>query len=140
MRGSIAAVGALLLTLWATSPAAAQDANANGNPGASAGAAPAVDPSKLPVNVARLQRRFRQAVASEQFDGERLRFAVDVFAQAPRIQLFTPEDNLRWGPARNSAPTHQDMMNIVTPQEFRSPVMNFNNLFRWWTDRSKDDQ
>ena len=141
MRGSLAAIGALLMTFWGITPAVAQSTG----PAAAAERGPAatpapVDPDKLAVNLSRLQRRFRQAVARENFDGERLNFSIDVFAEAPRIQLFTPEDNLRWGPARNSAPTHQDMINIVTPQEFRSPVMNFTNLFRWLGDRSREDK
>jgi hypothetical protein len=53
----------------------------------------------------------------------------------------------RWPGTRNgrrtsdapfSAPTHQDMLNIVTPQEFRSPVMDFSNLLRWLQNRSRD--
>jgi hypothetical protein len=99
-----------------------------------------VDVSKLPLNLVRLQRQLQLTVDRELQYGPAIRYTVDVFAQAPRIQLFNPEYDLRFGPVPFSAPTHQDMMNVATPQEFRSPAMNFSNLFRWWRDRSKDGQ
>ena len=97
-----------------------------------------IDAQKLPVDIERLQRKFRESTEREQRSGPTLRYTVDVFAKTPRIQLITPEDNVRFGPTRNTAPTHQDMINIVTPQAFRSPVMDFSNLMRWINDKTKD--
>lgn len=99
-----------------------------------------VDVSKLPLNLARIQRELRKTVEREELDGKVLRYNIDVFAQTPPVVLFTPEDDLRWGPVPFSAPTHQDMLNIVTPQEFRSPVMNFGNLFDLFGRKSKNDK
>jgi hypothetical protein len=99
-----------------------------------------VDANKLPVNLGRLQRRLNESVEREQGNGPMFRYTVDVFARAPRIELFTPDDNLLYGPTRFTAPTHQEMMNLVTPQEFRSPIMDFSNLMRWLQDRSKSDK
>ena len=94
-----------------------------------------VDATKLPVNLDRLQRKVQESVAREQNTGFTLHYTVDVFAPAPRIQLFQPDDNLRFGTPRYAIPTHQEMMDIVTPQEFRSPIMDFSNLMRWLRDR-----
>ena len=58
-----------------------------------------------------------------------------MFGQAPPIELFTPEDNLLNGPVPYGAPTHREMLYMITPQEFRSPAMDFSNLLRWLSDR-----
>ena len=88
-----------------------------------------VDVSKLPINLAKLQQKLRES--SEAADASKLRFKVDVVGQAPAIQIFTPGENLRYGPTPNSLPTHQEMLDVATPREFRSPVMDFSNLMRW---------
>jgi len=97
-----------------------------------------VDATKLPVNLDRLQQKVKESVAREENTGFTLRYTVDVFAPAPRIQLFQPDDNLRFGAPRFAVPTHQQMMDVVTPQEFRSPVMDFSNLMRWLQIVNKD--
>ena len=76
---------------------------------------PAFDVSKLPMDLDRVQRKLREAL-----DGDRkapliVRFTVDVFAQAPRIDLFNPSDNFRFAQVRTVTPTHRELMNIVTP-------------------------
>ena len=74
-----------------------------------------VDVSKLPVNLDRLQKKLVASVEREQRDGLVLRYTVQVFEQAPRIKLITPEDNIRFGPTRSTAPTHKEMMRVVSP-------------------------
>ena len=100
-------------------------------------AAPQVDATKL-MNVARVQRQLQRTIEREQLQGTTLRYNINVFARSPQLELFAPDVDLQFGPVPFSAPTHQDMMNIVTPQEFRSPIMNFSNLLRWLQNRSKD--
>jgi hypothetical protein len=123
MAVRFAAIALLLMTCTAV-PASAQQAE--------------IDASKLPVNFERLQKKLQQSATRDQGNGPTLRYTIDVFAKAPTIQLIAPQDNLKFGPTPNTAPTHQDMMNIVTPQEFRSPAMDFSNLMRWFKDKSKD--
>ena len=53
------------------------------------------------------------------------------------IQLFTREDNLTTGPVPYGAPTHQQMLQMMTPKEFSAPVADFSALFRWLTDKTK---
>jgi hypothetical protein len=88
----------------------------------SAPAAPAVDVSRLPVNMERIQRKLRQASVREERDGLNLKYMVDVFGLAPPIQFFAPREDLRNGPVPYGAPTHRQMIEAVTPQEYRAPA------------------
>ena len=97
-----------------------------------------VDVGKLPVNLERIQRQLQQATVREERDGLNLRYVVDVYGRAPRIELFTKQDNLENGPVPYGAPTHRDMIQAVTPQEFRAPAADFSALFRWFADKAKD--
>jgi hypothetical protein len=113
-------------------PARAADDAAQGQPQTST----QVDVSRLPVNVARIHRQLRQTTVREERDGLNLRYIVDVYGQAPRLELFTKRDNLREGAVPYGAPTHQDMLNVMTPQEYRAPAANFGNLLRWFSSKS----
>jgi hypothetical protein len=97
-----------------------------------------VDVGKLPVNLARIQRQLQQATVRQERDGLNLRYVVDVYGKAPRIELFAPQPNLMTGPTPYGAPTHQQMIEAVTPQEFRAPAADFGALFRWLADKAKD--
>jgi hypothetical protein len=99
-----------------------------------------VDASKLPLNLARVQRQLRESVEREERVGATLRYSIDVFAQTPPLVFFPPDADLRFRPVPFSAPTHQDMLDIMTPQEFRSPVMNFGNLLNLFGNGSKSDK
>jgi hypothetical protein len=121
------------------SPAAAQSSAPDAEPAEPPPAPqPAVDVSRLPINLERIHRQLRQSTVREERDGLNLRYQVDVFGQAPRIDLFTPQDNLLDGQVPFTAPTHQDMLNIMTPQEFSAPAANFGNLFNWIANKAKD--
>jgi hypothetical protein len=100
-------------------------------------AEPTVDVSRLPIDMDRIKRQVRQTTERAESDGLRLRYVVDVFGQSPRIELFGGMENALTGPAPYGAPTHQDMLQIMTPQEFSAPAANFGNLFRWLADRAK---
>jgi hypothetical protein len=97
-----------------------------------------VDVAKLPVDLQRIERQLRQAEVREERDGLNLRYFVDVFGQAPRIELFAPQPNLLTGPAPYGAPTHQQILEMITPQEHRAPAADFGALFRWLADKAKD--
>jgi hypothetical protein len=101
-----------------------------------------VDVSKLPIDMSRIRRQLAQVTVREQRNGPNLRYIVDVFGQAPPIDLFSsPTDPNFWtGPAPYGAPTHRDMMNLNTPQEHRAPAADFSALFRWLADKSRDDK
>jgi hypothetical protein len=114
---------AALLSFLLAFPAAAQDN---------------VDVNKLPVNLQRIQRQLQQATVRQSQDGLNLSFFVDVYGRAPRIELWAPEPNLMTGPAPYGAPTHRQMVEQITPQEFRAPAADFGALFRWFADKAKD--
>jgi hypothetical protein len=97
-----------------------------------------VDVNKLPVNLARIQRQLQQATVRENANGLNLSFFVDVYGRAPRIELWAPESNLMTGPAPYGAPTHRQIIEQITPQEYRAPAADFSALFRWLADKAKD--
>jgi hypothetical protein len=121
-----AAFLSFLLALPATAQdnAAAKDSN--------------VDVGKLPVNLARIQKQLQQSNVREERDGLNLRYFVPVYGQAPRIELFpNREPGLFTAPPPYGAPTHRQMIDQVTPQEYRAPAADFSALFRWFADKSK---
>lgn len=97
-----------------------------------------MDVSQLPLNLDRIKRQLQQSTVRDESDGLRLRYVVDVFGQAPRIELFGNRDYSLTGPAPYGAPTHNDLLQMITPQEHRAPAANFGNLFRWLADKAKD--
>lgn len=99
---------------------------------------PSVDVSRLPINLGRIQKQLLRTTIREERDGLNLRYIIDVYGQAPRLELLTKKDNLLHGPVPYGGPTHQDMLQIMTPQEFRAPVADFGGLFRWLADKAKD--
>ena len=100
--------------------------------------APTIDVSRLPINLSRIQRQLRQSSTRDESEGLRLRYVVDVYGQAPRIELFPNRDYSLTGPAPYGGPTHQDLMRLITPQEHSAPAADFGNLFRWLSGKAKD--
>lgn len=97
----------------------------------------AVDVSRLPVDLARIQRGLRESAIREERVGLNLRYTVEVYGQAPPLVIFGPEDNLVTGPVPYGAPTHKEMIEHVTPKEYRAPAADLSALFRWLAERSK---
>ena len=99
---------------------------------------PHLDVARLPINLNRINRGVRQTSERAERDGLRLRYSIDVYGTAPRIDVLDPKrDNLLRGPVPYGGPTHQDMLQMMTPQEFRAPAADFSGLMRWLQDRSK---
>ena len=98
---------------------------------------PAVDVSRLPINLERIQRELRQSSEREEHQGLNIRYVIDVYGQAPPIVLIDPAFDLTHGPVPNSAPTHKEMIEHVTPIEYRAPAADLGALLRWLSDRSK---
>ena len=111
-----------LLVLGAAHAASAQQAS--------------VDVKRLPVDLNKLTRELRQTAATESHNGLHIRYTVDVYGQAPRIEFFTKQDNLKDGPVPYGAPSHREMIEHVTPIEYRPPVMDFSALLRWLSDKT----
>ena len=95
-----------------------------------------VDVKRLPVDLNKLTQDLRQTAASESHNGLHIRYTVDVYGQAPRVEFFTKQDNLKSGPVPYGAPSHREMIEHVTPIEYRPPVMDFSALLRWLSDKT----
>lgn len=104
--------------------------------------APAIDASKMGVSLDRIRRQLApEPTETFKADGLKLNIRVDVFGLAPPID-FVPDDfSLTFGPVPNSAPTHREHIEYVTPREFRSPAVPVYGLAVWaaqkLADRSK---
>jgi hypothetical protein len=116
---------------------AAQQPETRATPSAAAAQPAAVDVNRLPLDLSRIQRRLRSESSRDAGDGLNLRYFVDVYAPAPPIVLFTPQDNLQTGPVPYSAPTHREVLQHITPREHSAPPADFSSLFRWLKDRKK---
>jgi hypothetical protein len=96
-----------------------------------------VDVSRLPLDLERIQRELRQSAAREEHQGLNLRYVIEVYGQAPPIAIFGPDDNLVHGPVPYGGPTHREMIEHVTPKEYRAPAADFSALVRWLAERAK---
>ena len=96
-----------------------------------------VDVTRLPIDLAKVTVQLRQSAATASHNnGLHIRYTVDVYGQAPRIELFTKQDNLTTGPVPYGAPTHREFIEHVTPIEYRAPAANFAALIAWLTEKA----
>lgn len=113
-------------------PSAALAQTSNGGSAAASKSTPPLDPNKLGISVGRIQRELRE----RQFDsgadpnGLRLNYRIEVYGQAPSIDVIGDFDIFN-GPVPGSGPTHRDMIEQVTPQEYRAPAASLSNVFFW---------
>jgi hypothetical protein len=97
---------------------------------------------ELPVSLERIRRELlQQTRTTESRDGLRLSYYVEVYGRAPRLELFTPEDNLVNSPVMYGGMTHQEFLRVVTPEEFRAPAADISGaiaaLIKWAADKKK---
>src|ERR1044072_8655689 len=95
-----------------------------------------VDVKRLPIDLARVTTQLRQSAATESHNGLHIRYTVDVYGQAPRIELFTKQDNLGTGPVPYGAPSHREFIEHNTPQEYRAPAADLGSLSAWLTAKA----
>jgi hypothetical protein len=95
-----------------------------------------VDVSRLPVDLERIHRGLQQTATREERDGLNFRYYVNVNTQAPPLVVFGPEDNLVHGPVPYGGPTHRDMLEQMTPKEYRAPAADFSAFLRWLAERA----
>lgn len=91
-----------------------------------------IDPNKLGISVERIQRELteRQFDSGPSGNGLRINYRIEVFGQAPRIDILRDFDVFN-GPVPGSGPTHRDFIDQVTPQEYRAPAASISNVFFW---------
>src|SRR5215216_7378856 len=125
--GRRALIGPMLLTMVLLS----------GSVHSAAAQQPSVDVKRLPLDLARVTHQLRQTPATESQNGLHIRYTVDVYGAAPRIEFFTKQDNLKTGPVPYGGPSHREMIEHVTPIEYRAPFADFSALLRWLSEKSK---
>ncbi len=106
---------------------------------------PALDITKMGVSLDRIRRELGpDASESTTFRNGRLDVRIDVFGIAPPVDLIPDDFSLTYGPVPNSAPTHREHIEFVTPEEFRAPVVPIFGLAVWaaqkLAERSKKAQ
>lgn len=131
----VAAVAVVL-----AAPAAAQESPAAAPAGqarTAGSSTPSVDVDRLPVDLGRIQKRLSRYEERVELDGLNLRYQIQIYGAAPPLEFFSEDANLLTGPVPYGAPTHRELINHVTPQEFRAPIADFSALIRWLRERNK---
>jgi hypothetical protein len=84
----------------------------------------------LPVSLARIKRGLRDTSTRESPLGLKLAYYVNVVGESPQVNLFKDFDS-RTGRVPFAAPTHQELFDQVTPQEFKSPPADLLGAAAW---------
>ena len=93
---------------------------------------PAIDATKLGVDLARIQKGLRVAESREKLsaDGLRLDFSIQVYGQSPRIEVLQGIDLFNGG-VPGTAPSHNQMIEFWTPPIYRTPGLPISALAFW---------
>src|SRR5262245_4245236 len=127
------ALAAVLLVLGMSLPALAQSAAASEGPEKGTSS---INVDRLPLDLGRIHRELKRAPEdSEVREGLRLRYFLQIYGTAPELRIFTETDDLIHGPVPYGGPTHREMLNVMTPQEFRAPPADFSGLLRWVSEK-----
>ena len=116
---------ALLMLIGLAVPAAAEE--------------PRIDVDKLPIDISRITQELKSVTFREERDGLRLRYFLNISAQAPPLNIvINPDGTDSWlvGPVPHTAPTHKEFMEFVTPQQWRTPPADLSALFRWLAEKA----
>ena len=92
----------------------------------------AIDATKLGVDLSRIKKGLRVAETREKLttDGLRLNYSIQVYGQAPRIDVLKDIDLFNGG-VPGTAPSHNQMIEFWTPAIYRSPTMPVSTLAFW---------
>jgi hypothetical protein len=136
---SPAAALLIVLSLTATANAGQQEGSAPpaDDPNQQTAKQQAVNVDRLPLNLNRISRELKHAADLEERDGLGLRYTIQIYGAAPPLDIFSEESDLVNGPVPYGAPTHRELIDHVTPREFRPPVADFSALLRWLSERNK---
>ena len=129
MHGMRAIALLIPLLIGLAHPVSAQ----NSSPAAPAPPAePAIDATKLGVSLSRIALGLKTAESREKKnpDGLKLEYSVQVYGTAPRVELF-PETDLVGGPVPDSAPTHNQVIDFLTPKEYSAPAVPVSAFAMW---------
>jgi hypothetical protein len=89
-----------------------------------------VDSSRLGVSLDRIKRELAQAREEQSQDSAlKLSFTIQVVGQAPKIDLL--QGFSLNGPMQYGGPTHREVLDVVTPQAYKAPVMPLSAITYW---------
>jgi hypothetical protein len=126
----------LCLAAFDTAGLSAQTAASDPSPSATTPApptstAPEIDPSKLGVSLDRVRGALAQPPPSKT-SGLRIQETIEVVGKAPKPLFWNPETaKLAHGPVPFGAPTQKDILNLITPQDFKTYPIDINALAQW---------
>jgi hypothetical protein len=86
-------------------------------------------PSQAAMSLERIQKKLAERPASADTGPLRLEYYIEVYGKAPPVNFLENFDVMA-GPVPRSAPTHQDILDVVTPEGF-SPAPDFAAFFQW---------
>ena len=86
---------------------------------------------ELPVSLERIKRRLhRLPPTHEERSLLRLSYYIEVYGRLPRIDLVQGFD-VHNGPVPYGAPTHAELLAVMSPREFRPAVAKLNSIIGW---------
>ncbi len=126
----------LVMALLAPTAALAQssepdNSSDNGKPG-----------DTYPVSLDRIRRGLVGTPRTKETrHGLNIQYYIEVYGHAPKLELFTTQDNLTNAPVMYGGMTHQEFLNLVTPQAFRAPTADIPGmiaaLIKWYAEKQK---
>lgn len=136
MRGPLACALAVLIGLQPAAVRAQQSA-----------APPPPSVEALGMSFERIKRELRVLPPSTAKSPLKVEYYVEVQGLMPQLPLFRPGE-LTTGPVPFGAPTHQDMMDHVTPLAFKSgtvpvsslAIMGIVKLLQWEAQRAREER
>lgn len=91
---------------------------------------------EIPISFDRVQRELDRALrAPNAGRGLRLNDYVTVYARLPALDLIENTFDLSEGPIPHGAPTRVEMLNAMTPREWRTQGVNLANVIGWTVRR-----
>jgi hypothetical protein len=97
-----------------------------------------VSAESMPISVERVRRELsRQAPTGNV--SLRLDYYVEVYGKTAALAAFLEGTDFT-GPAPYGGPTHRDILNMITPQQFRAPAADIGALINWINQKLKERQ
>ena len=127
------AVLTLLCAVVLAAPAQGQTSTPPAAPPEAASAEPLpVDPSRMGISLDRIVKGLKFEESRERRESPlNLEFPIQVLGTAPRLDVLEDDDIGADGPIPYGAPTHQEFLNQLTPQAYRSPAMPLSSAALW---------
>lgn len=95
-----------------------------------------VDATKLGISISRIRQGLfiKESTRRDGLSPLHLEFQVQVYGQAPKIDVLKGAD-LFGGQVPGSAPTHNQMIDFWTPQQYSAPALPVSALMFWFADQ-----